>query len=78
MCELESSWLVILEINSQGHIIAVGDSHVIPGFLTPVPTKLSFQSHRLLLSHSSAEVGGEKKKKKKPERKIRLNRVSNS
>ena len=28
--------------NSQGHIMAVGDAHVFPGFLTPVPTQLSF------------------------------------
>ena len=36
--------------------IAVGDAHVFPGFLKPVLTQLSFQSHRLLFSHASAEV----------------------
>ena len=39
--------------------MAVGDAHVFPGFLTPVLTQLSFQSHRLLFSHASAEVRGE-------------------
>ena len=33
--------------------------HVFPGFLKPVLTQLSFQSHRLLFSHASAEVRGE-------------------
>ena len=37
----------------------VGDAHVFPGFLPPVLTKVSFQSHRLLFSHASAEVKGE-------------------
>ena len=40
-------------------MMAVGDTHVFSGFLTPVLTKLSFQSHRLLFSHASAEVRGE-------------------
>ena len=31
-----------------------------PGSLTPVLTQLSLQSHRLLFSHASAEVTGEK------------------
>ena len=39
--------------------MAVGDAHVFPGFLTPVQTQISFQSHRLLFSHASAEVKGE-------------------
>ena len=39
--------------------MAVGDAHVFPGFLTPVLTHFSFQSHRLLFSHASAEVRGE-------------------
>ena len=34
-------------------------SDMFPGFLTPLPTQLSFQSHRLLFSHASAEVSGE-------------------
>ena len=46
--------------------MAVGDAHVLPGFLTPVLTQPSFQSHRLLLSHASAEVRG----KNTPERKF--------
>ena len=46
--------------------MAVGDAHVFPGFLTPVLTQLSFQSHRLPFSHASAEVRGENT----PERKF--------
>ena len=53
-----------LYFNSSGHILAVGDAHVFPGFLTPVPTQISFQSHRLLFSHVSTEVRG----KNTPER----------
>ena len=41
---------------SSGHIMAVGDTHVFPGFLTRVLTQHSFQSHRLLFLHVSAEV----------------------
>ena len=39
--------------------MAVGDAHVFPGFLTPVLTQLSFQSHQLLFSRASAEERGE-------------------
>ena len=39
--------------------MVVGDAHVFPGFLTPVLTQPSFQSHRLLFSYASAEVRGE-------------------
>ena len=39
--------------------MAVGDARVFPGFLTPVLTQISFQSHRLLFSHASAEVRSE-------------------
>ena len=39
--------------------MAVGDARAFPGFLTPVLTQISFQSHRLLFSHASAEVRGE-------------------
>ena len=46
--------------------MAVGDAHVFLGFLTPVLTQLSFQSHRPLFSHASAEVRGENT----PERKV--------
>ena len=57
-------WLVVLGFNatltlSQGHIMTVGAAHVFPCFLTPVLTQLSFQSHRLLVSHASREVRGE-------------------
>ena len=38
--------------------MVVGDAHVFPDFPTPVLTQLSFQSHRLLFSHGSAEVRG--------------------
>ena len=44
--------LVVLGFNA----MAVGDAHEFPGFLTPVLTRLSFQSHRLIFSHASAEV----------------------
>ena len=46
--------------------MAVGDAHVFPRILTPAPTHLSLQSHRLLLSDASAEVRG----KNTPERKF--------
>ena len=46
--------------------MAVGDTHVFPGFPTPVLPQLSFQSHQLLFSHASAEVRGENT----PERKL--------
>ena len=34
--------LVVLGFNSLGHIMAVGDAYVFPGFLTPVLTRLFF------------------------------------
>ena len=46
--------------------MVICDAHVFPGFLTPVLTVLSFQSHRLLFSHALAEVRGENT----PERKF--------
>ena len=46
--------------------MAVGDAHLFPGFLTPVLTLLSFQSHRLLFSLALAEV----RSKNTPERKF--------
>ena len=46
--------------------MAVGDTHVFPGFLTPVLTQTSFQSHRLLFSHASEVMRGENT----PERKF--------
>ena len=66
-----TKWLLLLywvlcHFNSQGNIMAVGDKHVFPGFLTPVLTQFSFQSHHLLFSHASAGVRGENA----PERKF--------
>ena len=49
--------------------MAVGDTYVFPGFYTPALTQLSFQSHRLLFSHASAEMRGENM----PERKLASN-----
>ena len=43
----------------------VGDARVFPGFLTPVLSQLTFQSHRLLFSHASAEVRGENTQERK-------------
>ena len=45
--------------------MTVGDAHVFPGFVTPVLTQLSFQSHRLLFPHASAEVRGENTQERK-------------
>ena len=39
--------------------MSVSDAHVFPGFLTPVLTQLTFQSHRLRFSQASAAVRGE-------------------
>ena len=50
--------------------MVVGDAHLFPGFLTPVPTQFSFQSHRLLFSHASAKIRWKET--------VRLNRVSSS
>ena len=55
--------------------MAVGDTYVFPGFLTPALTQISFQSYQLLFSHASAEVTGGKKNAGK---KFCLNRISNS
>ena len=41
--------------------MAVGKAHVFSGFLTPVPTQISFQSHQLLFWHASSEVRDENK-----------------
>ena len=41
-------WLDVLGFNTTLRVkvisMAVGDAHVFPGFLTPLPTQLSFQS----------------------------------
>ena len=44
--------------------MAVADAIVFPGFLAPVLTQLSIQSHRLLFAHAS-EVRGENTPKRK-------------
>ena len=54
--------------------MVAGDAHVFPGFLTSVPTQLSFQSHRLLFPHAFSRG----KRRKYAGKKVRLNRVSNS
>ena len=63
-------WLVVLGFNATltAKVISwqSGDTHVFPGFLTPVLTQLSFQSHRLLFLPASAELRGENT----PERKF--------
>ena len=60
----EKNWLVVFGFNAE--VISWWSVHVFPGFLTPILTRLSFQSHRLLFSHASAEVKGENT----PERKF--------
>ena len=54
--------------------MSVSDAHLLPGFLTPVLTLLSFQSHRLLFLHAFSR--GERRKY--AGKKVRLDRVSNS
>ena len=56
-------WWVVLGFNAISiakviTIMAVGDAHVFPGFLTPVLTLLSFPRHRLIFSNASADMGG--------------------
>ena len=46
--------------------MAVGDTYVFPGFLTPVLKQLLLPKPQLLFSHGSAEVRGENT----PERKV--------
>ena len=54
--------------------MAVGDPHVFHGFLTPVLTQISIQSHLLPFSHASPEV----REEKTPKRKFASPRVLNS
>ena len=42
------NWIKLLVGCIQSNIMVVGDAHVVSGFLTPMLTQLSFQSHRLL------------------------------
>ena len=54
-------WLVVLGFNATLTTKVISwrsVTHVFPGFLKPVLTNFSFQSHRLLFSHASAEVRG--------------------
>ena len=47
------SWLVVLGIKATSTAKVISwhlMTHMFPGFLTPVLTQLSFQSHRLLFS----------------------------
>ena len=55
--------------------MAVGDAHVVPGFLTPVIIQISFQSHLLLLFFTCFRRG---ERRKYAGQKFRLNRGSNS
>ena len=56
-----SKGLIVWEwVNNWGHIMAVSDAYVFPGFLTPVLTLLFFQSHGPLFSHALAEARGKK------------------
>ena len=54
-------WLVVLRFYAtlKAQVIWWSVTHMFPGFLTPVLTQVSFQSHRLLFSHAWAEVKGE-------------------
>ena len=55
--------------------MAVGDTHAFPGFLTPVLTQLSFQSHRLQCTFLTCYRSG---RRKYAGERVCLNRVSNS
>ena len=63
-----------MALYSQGHIMAVSDVHVFPGFLTPVQTELSFQKPpaTFLTCFSRDE------RRKYAGKKLRLNWISNS
>ena len=54
-----AGWLVVLGFNATSTAKVISWQSVFPGFLTPVQTQVSLQSHRLLFSHASAEVRGE-------------------
>ena len=65
---------VLCHFNSYGHIMAVNDAHVFPGFLTPVPTQLFFPKPPT--TFLTCFCRGERRKY--AGKKIRLNRGSNS
>ena len=65
-CRLQqlSFWtvvVVVLRFNPAltANVIWWSVTHMFPGFLSQVLTQISFQSHRLLFSHASAEVRGD-------------------
>ena len=65
---LKISWLVVLGFNAtlKAKVISWRSvTHTFPGSLTPGLTQFSFQSHRLLFSHASAEVRGKNMLKRK-------------
>ena len=66
-------WLVVLG-NSLGHVMAVGDTHVFPGFLTPVLKQLFFP--KPATTFLTCFCRGERRKF--AGKKVRLNRGSNS
>ena len=65
---------VLCHFNSKGHIIAVGDAYVFPGFLTPVLTQLFFPKPPT--TFLTCFCRGERRKY--AGKKNRLNRGSNS
>ena len=71
-----NGWLVVLGFNATltGHIMAVGDAHVFPGFLTPVLTQLFFPKPPT--TFPTCFCRGERRKY--AGKKVRLNRGSNS
>ena len=52
--------------------MAVGDAHVFRGFLTPVVTQFSFQSHQLPFSHASEVRGVKRREESSPQPGIEL------
>ena len=65
---------VLRRSNSHGHIMAVGDAHMFPGFLTPVLPQLF--SPKPLTTFLTCFCRGERRKY--AGKKVRLNRGSNS
>ena len=50
---LVSLYRALTPLEQLTYIMAVSDTYVFPGFLTPVLKQLSFQSHLLIFSHAS-------------------------
>ena len=71
-----SNWLLVLGFNATltGHIMAVGDAYVFPGFLTPVLAQLLFPKPPT--TFNTYFCRGERRKK--AGKKSRLNWGSNS